>query len=1287
VTAENDYHVFAPWRVTDINGNTTEIAHDPLGVVVVSTLYGTKDGVPVGDDPLSEYAWQPDPTFGSVLQDPARYVRNASAYYFYDLFAWTRRRQPQPMVGIRRQDYVHGEPAGEVALPQTAITYSDGLGRVVQNKLRTDPGQDQGGGERWITSGQVTYNNKGMVTERYLPFFSPDPAYERRAPGPLPPPTVYHYDPLGRVIRTDTPKGFFSAVSYSPWTVRGYDEDDTVRDSAFYRNFPEHPDTPTGKAERAALDLAAGFYNTPATAILDESGRIVRTLADNLGGITPADLAAVVDGSGKTPQEVWDELVSDGYLAPDPAIAATAWVTAWLQPYDAGFRARFAGQYGPLAVPLLDLLKESGLTTLQVLDAADNVLSVTDPRLLYANVTTGTDYQNLACAYDMAGNPLFTRSADAGPRWALSDVFGNPAHAWDGQSVLTTRSFDRLARLTQVTVSDITRTGPVTTELIAYGETQGDPAQRNLNGRVWRHYDPAGLLTTPAYTLAGQPVTVTRQVRADYQREADWTPEAMAAVARQPAYTAAYRYDAMGRLLAETAPNAAAVISAYSQAGQLVRVTARVPGGDTPVIEGIEYNANGQRTAIRYGNRTATSHHYEDTTLRLLTISTTGPARPLQDIRYTFDPVGNVTQTENRSPDAAFCYPQPVSPAARYGYDPLYRLVHATGREAPPEAGPAMPFCPPEPPPRRHLVEYAERYGYDDGGNLISVEHAGATTYVRRFDVAAGSNRLASEPYDGNGNLTALGDLRRLDWNTRGVLVRATLADGAGAEFYCYDADGARVLKADGRRETSYVGAYQVTRTGDTERQAVSVADDRARVCLIEHDTGTGGWSFRYQLDDNLGSVAWELDGSGEPLNYQEFLPYGASAFLADAGGAGAAGKEFRYAGKELDAGTGLYYYGARYYSPAYGRWLSPDPRGAGLNLYAFVEGNPVSKTDTTGGVGFWVMWGISVLGALTTLAVGGYGLILGHGRGAASGTFMGVVAGVAGTGTTAVAALVVGAPTADLATVAVHSALAAAAGALAGGFSGEQAMRLVTAYLPARTRTIGTVGTLVAALVGGMIGRGISSSLGPVSLIAIATGLGSAVLSSGGPMAFADREAPVNPTPLHDLTQIVQALHSVNGVPVVLMPGRRLLVLAPQPVAEARFRSFRKHFAYQRDASAIFRRRPDRPASGPLNTNAYHAVIAHGALGFVMVPVATGANQWAMRPVLIQGFARYVRARLGVADIRPIKFISCFGADSSIIMAANAQIMADITHRRVIAFTGKNGEQYTGDWKTFHPR
>ena len=61
---------------------------------------------------------------------------------------------------------------------------------------------------------------------------------------------------------------------------------------------------------------------------------------------------------------------------------------------------------------------------------------------------------------------------------------------------------------------------------------------------------------------------------------------------------------------------------------------------------------------------------------------------------------------------------------------------------------------------------------------------------------------------------------------------------------------------------------------------------------------------------------------------------------------------DFLFSGKELDAETGNYYYGARYYAPRIGIWLSPDPlqlKYPHVSSYAYCMGNPVNYIDDIG--------------------------------------------------------------------------------------------------------------------------------------------------------------------------------------------------------------------------------------------------------------------------------------------------------------------------------------------------
>jgi RHS repeat-associated protein len=86
-------------------------------------------------------------------------------------------------------------------------------------------------------------------------------------------------------------------------------------------------------------------------------------------------------------------------------------------------------------------------------------------------------------------------------------------------------------------------------------------------------------------------------------------------------------------------------------------------------------------------------------------------------------------------------------------------------------------------------------------------------------------------------------------------------------------------------------------------------------------------------------------------ISYEEYYPYGSTSYQAADKNIKAAAKRYRYTGKERDDETGLYYYGARYYAPWLGRWVSCDPIGISdsLNLYEFAHLNPIRFMDPIG--------------------------------------------------------------------------------------------------------------------------------------------------------------------------------------------------------------------------------------------------------------------------------------------------------------------------------------------------
>ncbi|MBQ6473612.1 MAG: hypothetical protein IJJ33_16620, partial [Victivallales bacterium] len=304
---------------------------------------------------------------------------------------------------------------------------------------------------------------------------------------------------------------------------------------------------------------------------------------------------------------------------------------------------------------------------------------------------------------------------------------------------------------------------------------------------------------------------------------------------------------------------------------------------------------------------------------------------------YAYDEIGRRTSM-TRSGEA-----HPVPDAVSYSYDDRSQLLSAVSNQE---------------------TSYFYQYGYDCIGNRVNAreeidawafETNGRNQYVRiaengvwrdctynadgtlRSLPTAGGQWLTILDYDQENRPVELwqfhGKILHTDFDRLGRAVMQRLSDTATGDQGVWKAhlhDGWRHLE-EWRWQWNAPPAMQsrlLWQPLEIGQEAVLAKTENGQTLYFLHDA-----------DKNIVQVT---DSEGRLVSSHSYSPFGKQrgGFLSPG---------FSSERSEPTWGLSLYHYRQLY--PVYGRWLSEDPLGesVSLNLYSFLENNPVGRTDYLG--------------------------------------------------------------------------------------------------------------------------------------------------------------------------------------------------------------------------------------------------------------------------------------------------------------------------------------------------
>jgi RHS repeat-associated protein len=634
------------------------------------------------------------------------------------------------------------------------------------------------------------------------------------------------------------------------------------------------------------------------------------------------------------------------------------------------------------------------------------------------DTASGSTTQGTAYTYNPQGNLLSATKAGGGSvsltyRTGADGKPGELATSVDPNGNITTYNYDTHGNLTSIAAPSITLTpggSALGSTTISYSGGAGKDLAlsrpttvTDQNGKVTTYtYDDLGRVITQTKSASG---TVIQSYALSYDDDGNLLENAVTQGGSTQLYE--YSYDTLNRQIDETLPSGATNIYTYDANSNLKTLadsggtvtygydqinrqsSIQEPGAASAITYTYADNANNSQTVTIVLPNGVTTTETRDPAGRVSdTISKTAGGIVRQHLAYSYVRSSTGKQQELVSSEADSVLGNTTS----YLYDSLDRLLSATK-----SAGGAF------------------SYTYDAAGNILT-KSAGSTTTRYKYNqgnelcwslVGTSGNGCGTTPaggtgfsYDAAGNETVASGVRTSAYNAGEQLTSLTPTGGSAiAASYAFPGQAYRTSLGATTTQQTLLGLSKTTTAATSD---YFTRDKTGLLVSQRRPSASTPNKYTYALTDQLGSTRTLLDSTGAVVRRYRYQPYGADDSPS---GSWTTTTPIQYAGGQLDAATGLYHFGQRYYDTNIMRWTQQDPvNQATANRYAYVSGNPTNFVDP-GGTGVvkdcagGAVTGTAA-GAVEGSAAGGVGALPGAGLGAAGGCAAGVACGAAGRAT-----------------------------------------------------------------------------------------------------------------------------------------------------------------------------------------------------------------------------------------------------------------------------------------------